>query len=348
MWWFAYYHRGREHRESSGSTDRKVALRRLKERLREVGAAQLGLRPFGGPAQERRTLADLLQDLERDHEIHGRKSLPQLRSHLRHVRAFFGPDRALTVTPDRLRRYIAHRQQEGAAPATINRETEAVARAFTLAVESGMLVTAPHVPSLPERNARQGFFERGEFEAVLQRLPDADVKDFCEWFYRTGMRPGEIRSLTWADLDRETWALRLHARGAKTGYGRTIPLEGPLRTIIERRLGVRVLHCQHIFSRSERQMGDFGKTWNRACQAAGQSGKLLYDLRRTAVRNMVRAGVDPSVAMKISGHRTRAVFDRYNIIDERDLRYALAKTHEYVDSLSPTQPLRPLQRRQPT
>jgi hypothetical protein len=50
MWWFAYYHQGREHRESSGSTDRKAALRGLKERLREVGAAELGLRPFMGPA----------------------------------------------------------------------------------------------------------------------------------------------------------------------------------------------------------------------------------------------------------------------------------------------------------
>jgi len=159
------------------------------------------------------------------------------------------------------------------------------------------------------------------------------VKDFCEWAYRTGMRPGEIRSLTWADLDQETWTLRLHAKGAKTGYGRALPLGGSLRAIIERRVAARQFSCTYIFHRSGRQMGDFGKTWKRACREAGLSEKLLYDLRRTAVRNMVRAGVDMAVAMKISGHRTRSVFDRYNIISEDDVRSALATAETYVAAL---------------
>jgi len=91
-------------------------------------------------------------------------------------------------------------------------------------------------------------------------------------------------------------------------------------------------------------MGDFGKTWKRACGEAGLCGKLLYDFRRTAVRNMVRAGVDPSVAMKISGQRTRAVFDRYNIIDERNLREALNKTPTYLEGLPEARVVVPLSR----
>lgn len=278
-------------------------------------------------------MAEILAGLERDYEVRSRKSLGTTRSHLKPVRAFFGLDRALAVTSARIRDYIAARQRDGAAASTINRETELVRRAFTLAVESDLLAVAPKVPRLPERNARQGFIERGEFEAILKNLQDPDVQDFCEWFWWTGMRPGEIRSLEWNAFDKETWTLRLHAKDAKTGYGRVIALEGPLRTIIERRLKVRRLDCQRVFHRSGRPMGEFRKTWKRACRAAGLEGKLLYDLRRTAVRNMVRAGVDPAVAMKISGHRTRSVFDRYNIIDERDLRDAMVKTSAYVDGL---------------
>jgi integrase len=160
------------------------------------------------------------------------------------------------------------------------------------------------------------------------------------------MRPGEIRGLTWAAFDKETWTLRLHAKDTKTGYGRVIPLEDDLRAVIERRLKARRLDCAFIFHRSGRPVGEFRKTWMSACKAAGlavtverdgkkvdRAARLPYDLRRTAVRNMVRGGTDPAIAMKISGHRTRAVFDRYSIISEDDIRAAMKKTVAYVASL---------------
>ena len=344
-YWIAYYapQNGRsvEHREPGGATE-KEARKKLKNRLEEVGAhRRLGIR-FQGPRQERVTVEELLQNLERDYTIHGRKSLPQLRSHLRHVRQFFAMDRANAVTAERLRDYIVSRQQDQAQAATINRELEGLRRAFALAVEAQTLVTIPMFPSLPEDNARQGFFERADFQAVLDHLRDSDVKDFCDWFYRTGMRPGEIRSLTWDTLDRETWTLRLHARDAKTRRGRAIALAGEVRAIIERRVKARRLDCALIFHRGGKPFGDFRKVWNRACREVGVSGKLIYDLRRTAVRNMVRAGVDPAVVMKISGHRTRNVFDRYNIISEDDIRQAVLRTDAYVETLPRTSSLTPL------
>lgn len=336
QYWIAYYApkdgRSVEHREWGGATE-KDARRKLKDRLDEIVLHRRGGQRFQGPRQERITVEELLKNVERDYTIHGRKSLPQLRSHLRHVRRFFAMDRAHAVTPERLRDYIASRQQEGAQSATINRELEGLRRAFALAVEAQTLSVLPLFPSLPEDNARQGFFERADFQGVLDHLKDEDVKDFCDWFYRTGMRPGEIRSLTWDALDRETWTLRLHAKDAKTRRGRMIALAGEVRGIIERRVKARRLDCPTIFHRSGKPFGDFRKVWNRACRAAGVSGKLIYDLRRTAVRNMVRAGVDPAVAMKISGHRTRNVFDRYNIISEDDIRQAVLKTDAYVEAL---------------
>jgi integrase len=244
--------------------------------------------------------------------------------------------RALAVTSNRVRDYIGHRQKEGAAAATINRELEGLQRAFALAADSGVITSIPKFSSLPERNAREGFFERGEFYAVLEKLKSADVKDYLEWFYWTGMRPGEIRSLTWKAFDRETSTLRLHAKDAKSGHGRAISVAGPLQKIIQRRMTLRMFACDLIFHRSGKPVGDFSKQWKSACKAAGVAGKLPYDLRRTAVRNMIRAGVPERVAMLQSGHRTRQMLDRYNIVSENDLREAVLKTAQYVESLSLT------------
>jgi integrase len=339
-WWISYYApdsetgHSVEYRESAGDTE-KEANKLLTQRLREVAAHKLGLRMFQGPRQERVMVEELLKDLETDYQMRGRNSLPQLKSHLKHVRDYFGLDRALAVTTDRITQYIVARQRDKAAPATINREVEALQSGFSLAAKANppKLAFLPHFPSLPEQNARQGFFERGEFNAVMEKLEDQDVRDFCEWFYFTGMRPKEIKSLTWADFSRDTCTIKLQGKDAKTGNPRSIAMEGPLRRIIERRIQARRLDCPFIFHRKGARMGEFRKTWKTACKEAGLTGKLVYDFRRTAVRNMTKAGVPRNIAMKISGHRTEAVFERYNIGTDEDIREAIVKTAAYVESL---------------
>ncbi len=346
IYWIAYYHRGEQHRESSRSSDKRDAERLLKHRLKEIGADRLGLKRFVGPAQDRVTVSELLNALEENYRLQEGRATPQFLAHLRPVRAAFGDRRAIAVTEEGVDRYIADRLGAGRSHATVNRETQLLGQAFRLAVERKRLSAAPIIRRLPERNVRQGFFERGEFEAVLEHLPPY-LQDLARFGYLTGWRRGEIASLTWADVDRDGRVIRLRPEASKTEEGRLLALEGDLWDIIERRwvarqvptpAGVRLV--EWVFHRDGTQIGDFRKAWTSACEQAGVERKLFHDLRRTAIRNMVRAGVQERVAMKVSGHRTRAVFDRYNITSERDLREAMLKTQAHLKTLSVSRQVR--------
>ncbi len=184
------------------------------------------------------------------------------------------------------------------------------------------------------------------------------LKDFVRFAYLTGWRKGEIISLLWADVDRDGDAIRLRPEHSKNGRDRTVMLDGDLDALIERRWQARLFSrggdahvTDLVFHRDGEPVGDFRKAWATACVEAGLyrivvtdtkgaekkvPDRLFHDLRRTAARNMVRAGVPERVAMEITGHRTRSMFDRYNIVSEDDLRVAAQKTNLYVDTLPTT------------
>jgi len=113
------------------------------------------------------------------------------------------------------------------------------------------------------------------------------------------------------------------------------------RAIIERRLAAARPDCPLLFYRLRKgkpvRIYEFRKAWASACKAVGLTGKLFHDFRRTGVRNLVRAGVPRKTAMAISGHRTEAVFERYNITDDANLVEAVDKLVAYVERL-PSEP----------
>lgn len=344
VYWIAYYCRGREVRESSGTPDPKPAERLLRQRLHEVGADRLGLKRFVGPAEDRVTFEALAADYLRDYEINGRRSLFAAKARVQHLQAFLAGEKARNITTDAIRRYIAHRQQEQAAAATINREVIALGRMFRLALQAGTLASAPHVPKLEEAPPRSGFFEHAEYLAIRTRLP-ADYQDALDFGYHSGWRRGEILRLEWRDVDRDGRVIRLRPELSKNKDGRVLALSGPLADVIGRRWEARALGCPVVFHVAGRPIGDWRKTWVRATEAAGLPGKLFHDLRRTVARNLVRSGVPERVAMAVTGHKTRSIFDRYNIVNEADLQQATARLAQYVAGQPATARVIPLPRR---
>ena len=345
LWWCAYYLRGKQYRQSTGETDKGKAHKFLNRKLKEVHADEIGARPFVGPQQQRVTVSELLDALEADYKLRGKES-PQFKAHLKPVRKHFGDWRALEVTAESVDAFISGLLESGKAPATVNRSTQLLAQAFALAIERRRFSMAPHIRHLSERgNARQGFFADWEFRAVVENLPDY-LKDFARFGYLTGWRRGEIASLRWEDVDGDL--VRLRGENAKNGESRSIAADGELAELMERRKKARqvktktaVIVADLVFHHDGEPFVDFRKAWATACKMAGVQGKLFHDFRRTAVRNMVRAGVPERVAMSISGHKTRSIFDRYNIVSERDLRDAMQRTQAYLISAAAEEAKRP-------
>jgi len=198
----------------------------------------------------------------------------------------------------------------------------------------------PHIPMLRENNARKGFFEHDQFLALRDALPEY-LRNFVTFAYKTGWRLSEIADLTWARVDRHQGIVRPETGETKNDEGRTVYLDDELKDVInhqwEARKNSRMM-SPYVFlnSKSNDKIKRFDKAWKRACKDAKIGNRIFHDLRRTAVRNMVRSGISESVAMMISGHKTRAVFERYNITNDADLIDAARKQAAYLDSRAGT------------
>jgi integrase len=354
VWWIGYYHDGKEHRESSRSTKRPAAVALLKRRQQETGA--------GRPHEEAASI--LLSDLERiirdDYLLQRRRSGRRLAQLWRHLAAHFGEhEPAIRINGPRLGAYVTARLAAGAARGTIKNELNALRRAFKLAQRGGTLLAneVPIFPTIKTSDARQGFFERGDHDRVRAALP-ADEGDLAELLYWTGWRTSEAKALRWSNVDEAAGIIRIE--DSKNGEPRTLPysvlpaladLIAHRRTVTDAVQKARGMVVAHVFHRNGEPIRHFRRSWTSACIAAGlgqelrepdvlddagnveKRGRLLrkvarrtvHDYRRSAARNLSRAGVPEGVIMKLCGWKTRTVFDRYRIVAERDLAEGLAK-----------------------
>jgi integrase len=254
-----------------------------------------------------------------DYVLQRYRTLVTARARVEHLRRCFGGWAAEAITPDSVRTYQLHRRKEGAEAATVNRETSALSRMFQLAMWRGQLERMPFFPNrLAENPPRDGFFEHDEYVRVRAHLPESyqDVLDFA---YYSGWRRNEILELTWNDVDLTGGVIRLTPRRSKTKTGRVLPISPPLRQVLTRRGRLRIAGDPRVFHRDGVPVRAWRTALRDACRKAKAPHRLLHDCRRTAARNLIRAGVPERIAMLLTGHKTRAVFDRYNIVNEQEL-----------------------------
>jgi integrase len=202
---------------------------------------------------------------------------------------------------------------------------------FQLAIRRGMLERMPLFPNRLEENPpREGFFEHDEYLKVRAKAP-ASYQDVLDFAYYSGWRRNEILELTWDEVDLSGGVIRLSPRRSKTKSGRVLPISAPLRRVLMRRKGVRRAADPRVFRRDGVTVRVWRTALRDACRKAKVPHRLLHDCRRTAARNLIRAGVPERIAMLLTGHKTRSVFDRYNIVNEQELLTAGQRLVAYLE-----------------
>ena len=322
-WHYKFYSRFGAHRESSRSTDRKVAERMLKRKLAEVTT-----KTYVPRANVR--IDELITDMLAEYKQQRRKSIESARKRWKnHLEPFFTKLRADDLNTDLVQKYCAQRQTEEASGATLNRELAILKRAFKLAMKRTppKVQRVPIMPSFRESDARTGFLEDAQYELLAREASREGLwlRSLLTVAYSFAFRKGELLSMRVKQIDLSSQTIRLEGTQTKNGTGRTIRMTPEVQTLLTA-LTIGKQPDDFVFTRENGSpVKGFRKIWKTICTRAGVPELLFHDLRRSGVRNLVRLGVPEGVAMKISGHKTRSVFERYNIVSEADLADAASR-----------------------
>lgn len=316
-YWIGYSVNSEKVRESSKSTCKKDAERLLAQRLVETGNG------YRHANTDRTTFKELSTLLIEDYEQNGRRSTRRMEKAVDHLSQHFVRTRVAQIDESAIGKYVTARLK-AAAPATVNRELAALRRMLRLGYRRRMVTRLPDIPSLKENNVRTGFVEREHLDRLLEALPE-DIQSLAVAGYVTGWRVSELLTRRWKHVDFRAGWLRLDWQDSKNKEGRQFPLIPMLREVLlKQQASAQKVGTEWVFHRPRRhkdlpagrRIATIQYVWEEAAEAAGLPGLLFHDFRRTAVRNLVRSGVPEKVAMTLTGHKTREVFERYNIVSE--------------------------------
>lgn len=341
-WWVRYYCKsdacpqGRRHREKIGPKAlASQVYGQRKTRVRAEGwCPRVEQRER---ARQQLSINDLIDLVERDYIHKGRKSLPRITEYRGHLTKFFGAERiARGLDGADIAEYKHHRRTEGAAVATINRELCALRRGYNLAREQGTLKLSegPIIRTDPEHNVREGFIEDRVHRALVAAIEPL-YRPLCEFLYCTGWREANALGLRWEKVDESRGVVRAPYGTTKNGN----PIEYPFRSnpdlarVLRHQKGVKTALERRrkivpwVFSRNGQPISKraFYCAFKRAAAKIGQPDLRPHDYRRGAARDLVEGGAPERWAMEVTGHRTRSVFDRYNIVDSRQVAEAVRR-----------------------
>ncbi|MFH1629647.1 MAG: tyrosine-type recombinase/integrase [Pseudomonadota bacterium] len=339
--WLKYYRNGKPYYESSGSKKETDAKKLLRKREGEISEGKLP-----GVYYDRTRFEHLEEMFTRDRRINN-KSVKDAEKRLNHLRPFFGGIKVSNIKTDRIAKYIDERLSKRAANATINRELAALRRMLNLGYRAEKVARVPYFDMLTEDNVKTGYLEDFEFEALREALPSY-LKGFLTFGYMTGWRKEEVAGLTWDRVDLKARTVTLNADQTKNKEARVMYMEDALLSVMFEQWASGD-GCSYVFHREGQKIKNFRGTWNQGCRDAGigygykssikyakeweekglKPGPIYHDLRRTAVREMDRAGVSRKVAMMRTGHKTESVYNRYNIGTEADLKNAAQQLERY-------------------
>ncbi len=340
VWWADYTVHGHRIRTSTEKTTEGEATKWLRQRVIEAASG------VTAPDADKVTLAELVQSYLTDSADKPTSAWYKAKWD-NHLEPFFGNVKARLLTTDMMRKYVAKRRKErdgkhGMPPTngTINRELAVISGALHLAKKEGKVRMIPWIPRLREDNVRKGFLKDDEYYRLADECAKVGLwlRAIFEVAFAYGWRRGEILGLKVQQVDLMHRTIRLEPGTTKTGEGRTVVMTNAVHSLLSACCEGKQPNDAVFTREDDKPVLNFAKAWKNVTAKSGVPDLLFHDLRRSGVRNMVRRGIPERVAMSISGHRTRAIFDRYNIVSEDDLRDAAAKMERFGTLAAQTAP----------
>lgn len=330
--WIRYYRNGRGFSESTHSDSKTTARALLNRRQSEIETGTFN------PQQGKVRVSDLMATTLQRYENDGLKSIADARTRWTlHLKPEFEHLLAANVSSDMLDSYVQKRLKEDAEPATVNRELALLKRGFSLGMQSTppKVRFMPHFPHLKEDNVRTGFVTDEQAELLAAECAKVGLWAVALFttLFEFGFRVGEALNLRVRQVDLSNRSIDLNPGETKSGKGRTAIMTSRVYELLKACIMSKQAD-DFVFTREDgKKITDFRGTWAKVTIAVGCPDLLVHDLRRSAIKRMIRRGIAQTAAMKISGHRTESVFRRYAIVGEEDLRDAARKLEpERIDT----------------